>query len=76
MFNFTDSTVLVTGAAGGLGAALAVRFAEAGANTVVAARHGFDELAAKHPDRRIPAGARHQPHRRTARYPRCGPVDA
>ena len=47
MFDFTDRTVLVTGGAGGLGAALAVRFAEAGANTVVAARHGFDELAAK-----------------------------
>ena len=46
MFDFTGKTVLITGASGALGTALATRFARAGANTVVAARTGFDRLAA------------------------------
>ena len=46
MFDFTGKTVLVTGATGGLGKALAAKFAQAGANTVVGARTGFEELAA------------------------------
>ncbi|MET0132482.1 MAG: SDR family NAD(P)-dependent oxidoreductase, partial [Kibdelosporangium sp.] len=47
MFDFTGKTVLVTGATGALGTALSTRFAQAGANTVVAARTGADQLAAK-----------------------------
>ncbi len=46
MHDFTGKTVLVTGATGALGAELCAGFAAAGANTVVAARTGFDELAA------------------------------
>ncbi|ANZ39601.1 hypothetical protein BBK82_29710 [Lentzea guizhouensis] len=46
MFDFTGKTVLVTGASGALGTTLSARFARAGANTVVAARTGADELAA------------------------------
>jgi len=46
VFDFTGKTVLITGASGALGTALATRFARAGANTVVAARTGFDRLAA------------------------------
>ena len=45
MFDFTSKTVLITGATGALGTALATRFAQAGANTVVAARSGADQLA-------------------------------
>ncbi len=47
MFDFTGRTVLVTGATGALGTALSTRLARAGANTVVAARTGADQLAAK-----------------------------
>ncbi|CAL9327679.1 3-phenylpropionate-dihydrodiol_cinnamic acid-dihydrodiol dehydrogenase [Streptomyces sp. enrichment culture] len=46
MYDFTGRTVLVTGATGALGTALSTRFAQAGANTVVAARTGADQLAA------------------------------
>ncbi|MEU3645069.1 SDR family NAD(P)-dependent oxidoreductase [Lentzea sp. NPDC034063] len=46
MFDFTSKTVLITGASGALGTALATRFAQAGANTVVAARTGAEQLAA------------------------------
>lgn len=46
MFDFTGKTVLVTGASGALGTALSRQFALVGANTVVAARTGADELAA------------------------------
>jgi 3alpha(or 20beta)-hydroxysteroid dehydrogenase len=46
MFDFTGKTVLVTGASGALGTALSTQFAQAGANTVVAARTRFDEVAA------------------------------
>ncbi|GGX69761.1 SDR family NAD(P)-dependent oxidoreductase [Streptomyces minutiscleroticus] len=46
MFDFTGRTVLVTGATGALGTALSTRLARAGANTVVAARTGADQLAA------------------------------
>lgn len=45
MFDFTGRTVLVTGASGALGAALSTRFAEAGANTVVAHHGGHDQPA-------------------------------
>jgi 3alpha(or 20beta)-hydroxysteroid dehydrogenase len=47
MFDFTGKTVLVTGASGALGTTLSARFAQAGANTVVAARTDADQLAAK-----------------------------
>lgn len=47
MFDFTGKTVLVTGASGALGTTLSTRFAQAGANTVVAARTDADQLAAK-----------------------------
>lgn len=47
MFDFTGKTVLVTGASGALGVTLSTRFAEAGANTVVAARTRFAEIAAE-----------------------------
>ncbi|MFF9203220.1 SDR family NAD(P)-dependent oxidoreductase [Streptomyces sp. NPDC014986] len=46
MFDFTGKTVLVTGASGALGTALAARFSAAGANTVTAARTGSGQLAA------------------------------
>lgn len=46
MFDFTGKTVLVTGASGALGTALSLRFAQAGANTVVAARNNADRIAA------------------------------
>ncbi|GAA2682064.1 MULTISPECIES: SDR family oxidoreductase [Actinosynnema] len=46
MHDFTGKTVLITGATGALGAALSAGFASAGANTVVAGRTGFAELAA------------------------------
>ncbi|MFI5680016.1 SDR family NAD(P)-dependent oxidoreductase [Streptomyces cellulosae] len=46
MFDFTGKTVLITGASGALGTALAARFSQAGANTVTAARSGYEELAA------------------------------
>ncbi|GAB7039095.1 MULTISPECIES: SDR family NAD(P)-dependent oxidoreductase [Catenuloplanes] len=47
MFDFTGKTVLITGASGALGVALAVRFAEAGANVVAASRKGYEEVAEK-----------------------------
>jgi 3alpha(or 20beta)-hydroxysteroid dehydrogenase len=46
MFDFTGRTVLVTGATGALGTALSTRLAQAGANTVVTALAGADQLAA------------------------------
>ncbi|WP_199442841.1 SDR family oxidoreductase [Umezawaea beigongshangensis] len=49
MFDFTGKTVIVTGASGTLGTALSVQFAVAGANVVVAARTGYDQLAATLP---------------------------
>ncbi|MFD5316382.1 SDR family NAD(P)-dependent oxidoreductase [Streptomyces sp. NPDC127098] len=49
MFDFTGKTVLITGASGALGTTLAARFSEAGANTVTAARTGYDQLAARLP---------------------------
>ncbi|WP_306213772.1 SDR family NAD(P)-dependent oxidoreductase [Actinoplanes sp. RD1] len=45
MFDFHGKTVLITGATGALGVALAGGFATAGANVVVAGRKGFDEVA-------------------------------
>ncbi|MDT0320424.1 SDR family NAD(P)-dependent oxidoreductase [Streptomyces millisiae] len=47
MFDFTGKTVLITGASGALGTTLTARFSEAGANTVTAARTGYDQLAAQ-----------------------------
>ncbi|KAA0914814.1 SDR family NAD(P)-dependent oxidoreductase [Streptomyces apricus] len=49
MFDFTGKTVLITGASGALGTALATGFSRAGARTVAAARSGFEELAATLP---------------------------
>ncbi|HEX6339784.1 hypothetical protein [Umezawaea sp.] len=49
MFAFTGKTVLVAGAPGALGTVLSTRFAQAGANTVVAARTGADRSAAALP---------------------------
>ncbi|MEO1666582.1 MAG: glucose 1-dehydrogenase [Chloroflexota bacterium] len=42
MLDFTDCTVVVTGAGGGIGAGIALRFAEAGANLVVNYRRSAD----------------------------------
>ncbi|MFG1606874.1 SDR family NAD(P)-dependent oxidoreductase [Actinoplanes sp. NPDC049265] len=47
MFDFTGKTVLITGATGALGVALATRFAAAGANVVVTGRSHVDEVAAQ-----------------------------
>ncbi|MFH8805108.1 SDR family NAD(P)-dependent oxidoreductase [Streptomyces sp. NPDC017936] len=46
MFDFTGKTALITGATGALGTALSIRLAQAGANTVVTALTGADQLAA------------------------------
>jgi len=50
---FTDKTVLVTGAAGALGRALVEAFARAGANTVVASRRDSERIAAQLPGRAL-----------------------
>jgi NAD(P)-dependent dehydrogenase (short-subunit alcohol dehydrogenase family) len=45
LLDFTGRTVIVTGASGGIGAVIARRFAEAGANLVVHYRSGKDDAA-------------------------------
>lgn len=49
MSDLTSKTVLITGASGALGRALAERFAAAGANTVLGARSNTEKLAADLP---------------------------
>ena len=46
LFNFSGKTVLVTGASGGIGAGIARRFAEAGANIALHYRNGKAEAEA------------------------------
>lgn len=49
MFSLKDKTALITGAASGIGAAMAERFAQAGANVIIADRDlkGAEQVAAK-----------------------------
>ncbi|MDQ0815134.1 NAD(P)-dependent dehydrogenase (short-subunit alcohol dehydrogenase family) [Streptomyces sp. B3I7] len=49
MSEFIGRTVLITGAAGALGRDLVDAFAAAGANAVVASRHGAEGIAAQAP---------------------------
>ncbi|MET0453302.1 MAG: SDR family oxidoreductase [Mycobacterium sp.] len=49
MSEFSGKTVVITGAAGALGRTLVTRFAAAGANVVVGARHDSAEIAAQAP---------------------------
>ena len=49
MSDFTGKTVLVTGASGALGRTLVNAFAAGGANVVVGARHGSEQIASEIP---------------------------